>query len=101
MTCVCGYLALWRLTSVHGVEHGLQSRRSDHAFDWIYEPSTPSRFPVCARAIGPFIVSRDHIVPFIESRTGLIRCYYVWVFGWTMRLPFESNVDARSILDDS
>jgi hypothetical protein len=80
LTLTCVYLSLWSVTRSRGV------RDVEQRFAFIGLP---------ASSPAPLLVGIND-----EIQSGWyaqeVRTYYVWIFGYTMKLPFERNVGKPS-----
>jgi hypothetical protein len=82
VTLVCAYFGAWAATKRYGV------------------PAVPAKFPVeedtgiiAAGSPTPCLVWRDE---FRMKEGGLRRKYYLWLFGPTVKLPFDSKPSSES-----
>ncbi len=74
MTLVCAYFGAWEVTKRYGVPRKIHRPRPDG-------PTTFTFGSDCSPM--PLVVQYDEL-----NR----RCYYLWLFGPKIKLPFESKV---------
>lgn len=91
LTLICAYLACWGPTRRYAASLEGKSpliNKPDTAITVAFGPKT-------AGAPAPLLIYQDEIV-FLKPRTINInakrkRIYYLWLFGPTFRIPFESD----------